>query len=300
MGPQGQQGLQGETGTCPASCESIPGAPGTQGPPGPVGARGLPGVQGPVGLKGFRGDKGDLGTPGEPGLNGQKGDQGEQGVCECTDGADGTDGRAGEKGEKGDKGDTGTQGIQGPLGLKGNHGDMGLMGPPGPCTPTIQSAFSACLNQSFPAPNWPVSFSHILTNQQGHFDPKMSIYTAPVNGTYVFSFHLATADKPLKVGLFRNFYPVVRVTEASSLATTSQTVVLHLSMGERVWLQVKDATTNGMFVDSEISSTFSGYLLHPDSCDVPFGRHHHFLLRAYPQGGFGWDGPQVNTTSSPN
>lgn len=299
MGPPGSQGPQGETGTCPASCESVPGAPGTQGPPGPVGARGLPGVQGVVGPKGVKGDMGDLGFPGQPGLNGQKGDQGEQGICECTDGADGTDGRPGDKGSKGEKGNTGSQGVQGIVGLKGNQGDMGLMGPPGPCSPAIQSAFSACLNQSFPAQNWPVSFPHILTNMQGHFNPSIGIYTAPVNGTYIFSFHLATAEKPLKVGLFRNFYPVVKTTETSTQATTSQTVVLHLTMGDRVWLQVKDITTNGMFADSESTSTFSGYLLHPDSCDVPIGRHH-FFMKAFPDSGFGWDGPQVNATLSPN
>lgn len=251
---------------------------------------------GPMGLKG---DKGDLGKPGSPGLNGEKGDQGEQGVCECTDGADGANGSPGEKGAKGDKGDTGAQGIQGPMGLKGNHGDMGLMGPPGPCSPAIQSAFSACLNQSFPPQNWPVSFPHVLSNQQGHFNPTVGIYTAPVNGTYVFSFHLAAAQKPLKVGLFHNFYPKVRTTQGSIPATTSQTAVLHLTMGDRVWLQVKDSDTNGMYTDIENSSTFSGYLLNPDSCELPFGRH--LIPPPLPTGGFSWEGPKgsASTTSPP-
>uniref|UniRef100_A0A3Q2NN71 Collagen alpha-1(X) chain-like n=1 Tax=Fundulus heteroclitus TaxID=8078 RepID=A0A3Q2NN71_FUNHE len=262
---------QGETGMCPASCESVPGAPGLQGPPGPAG--------------GGQGDKGDTGVAGEPGSNGQKGDQGEQGICECTDGADGANG-----------GETGAQGIQGPVGLKGDHGVMGLMGPPGPCSPAIQSAFTACLNESFPRENWPVLFNDVLTNQQRHFDPTMGMYTAPVNGTYVFSFHLATRQKPLKVGLFRNFYPVVRVTEASSQATASHTAVLHLAMGDQVWLQVKDSLTNGMFTDGESKSTFSGYLLHPDSCDAAFGR---LFIKPRPTGGFSWDGPGGHTTASP-
>uniref|UniRef100_A0A3B3TYZ6 C1q domain-containing protein n=1 Tax=Poecilia latipinna TaxID=48699 RepID=A0A3B3TYZ6_9TELE len=226
---------------------------------------GSPGRDGHLPPTGVKGDKGDTGVAGQPGANGQKGDQGEQGICECTDGADGANGAPGEKGSKGDKGDSGAQGIQGPIGLKGAQGNMGLMGPPGPCSPAIQSAFSACINQSFPAANWPVPFPDILTNEQRHFDPNMGMYTAPVNGTYVFSFHLATNQKPLKVGLFRNFYPVARVTEASSLATASHTVVLHLSSRDQVWLQVKDSLTNGMFTDSESKSTFSGYLLYPDS-----------------------------------
>uniref|UniRef100_A0A8C4HHZ5 C1q domain-containing protein n=1 Tax=Dicentrarchus labrax TaxID=13489 RepID=A0A8C4HHZ5_DICLA len=232
----------------------VQGPPGLQGTPGPAGARGLPGVEGPMGPKGLKGDKGDLGRTGDPGLNGQKGDQGEQGVCECTDGADGNDGRPGENGAKGDKGDTGPMGIQGPMGLKGNMGNMGLTGQPGPCTSAIQSAFSACINQSFPMENLPVPFQHIFTNKQGHFNPSSGIYTAPVNGTYVFSFHLAVADKTLKVGLFHNFYPVVKSTETTDHSTTSQTVVLHLKMGDRVWLQVKDGTTNGMYTDRESST----------------------------------------------
>uniref|UniRef100_A0A3P9N6U6 Collagen alpha-1(X) chain-like n=1 Tax=Poecilia reticulata TaxID=8081 RepID=A0A3P9N6U6_POERE len=193
------------------------------------GAPGLPGSPGPAGARatGGKGDKGDIGVAGQPG----------------------------------DKGDSGAQGIQGPLGVKGDQGNMGFMGPPGPCSPAIQSAFSASINQSFPAANWPVPFRDVLTNEQMHFDPNMGMYTAPINGTYVFSFHLATNQKPLKVGLFRNFYPVARVTEASSQTTASHTVVLHLSSRDQVWLQVKDSLTNGMFTDSESKSTFSGYLL---------------------------------------
>lgn len=298
IGPAGSQGPQGEVGTCPASCESVQGPSGSQGTPGPAGTRGLPGVQGSMGPKGFRGNKGDLGRPGDPGLNGQKGDQGDQGVCECTDGADGNDGRLGEKGAKGDKGDTGAEGVQGPTGLKGNMGDLGHDGPPGPCSPAIQAAFSACINQSFPAQNLPVPFPHVLTNRQGHFNPLMGIYTAPVNGTYVFSFHLAVSGRTLKVGLFRNFYPVVRATEGADHSTTSQTIILHLTRGDRVWLQVKDTITNGMYTDSESSSTFSGYLLHPDSCKMPAGRLF-FPIITTPEHNYSWDGPTGNTTPSP-
>ncbi|KAF7221863.1 inner ear-specific collagen [Nothobranchius furzeri] len=268
-GPPGAQGPQGEMGVCPAICQSIPGAPGTQGPPGPVGARGLPGVTGSVGPKGGQGDKGDTGLPGSPGLNGTKGDQGAQGICRCTNG---TDGLPGAKGSKGDKGDQGVQGTQGLTGSKGDQGNMGMMGPPGPCSPAIQSAFSAAINQSFPLPNWPVAFSQVISNQQGHFNPSLGMYTAPVNGTYSFSFSLAVANKPLKAGLFLNFMPIVKVTETSNLATVSQSIVLHLAMGDRVWMQVKDVTTNGMYMDTESTSSFTGYLLHPDSCELPMSR----------------------------
>ncbi len=235
---------------------------------------------------------------GDPGLDGPKGDQGEQGVCNCTDGEPGDDGKPGEKGAKGYKGDTGAQGIQGPLGPKGDQGNMGLMGPPGPCSPAIQSAFSASINQSFPIHNLPVPFVNVLTNQQGHFNPAKGIYTAPVNGTYVFSLHLAVADRTLKVGLYVNFFPLVRSTETTDQSTTSQTLVLHLNMGDRVWLQVKNNVTNGMYTNSESSSTFSGYLLHPDSCEMPLGRYHLMpdLTDDMPE--YSWDGPKGTTTTT--
>ncbi|XP_062260612.1 inner ear-specific collagen-like [Platichthys flesus] len=298
IGPPGTLGPQGETGTCPASCDSGQGTQGPQGPPGPAGARGLPGVEGVAGPKGFKGDNGVLGKPGEPGLNGQKGDQGDQGVCECTDGMNGTDGRPGEKGNKGNKGDTGVQGAMGPIGPKGDHGINGFNGPPGPCSIAIQSAFSASVIQSSPIPDWPIPFPRVLLNWFGHFDPLSGIYTAPVNGTYVFSFHLVVSFRTLKVGLFHNFYPVVKTTETRNQATASQSVVRHLTQGDQVWLQVKNNNTNGIYTDSESSSTFSGYLLHPDSCEMPFLRG--FLPDEKKENGqFGWDGPP-NTTTPPH
>ncbi|CAJ1073063.1 inner ear-specific collagen-like [Xyrichtys novacula] len=271
-GPQGEQGPPGETGTCPASCETVQGPAGPQGVPGPAGGRGLPGVKGSQGLKGVKGDKGDIGTAGNPGMDGQKGDQGEQGVCECTDGMNGTDGHPGEMGAKGDKGDPGAQGEQGPMGLQGDMGMMGHMGPPGPCTPTIQSAFCASLNESYPMHNYPVPFPNVIYNRQDHFNPNMGMYTAPVNGTYVFSFHLSVNTRTLKVGLFLKHYPMVINTVTIRQTTTSQTVILHLAARDKVWLQVKDGTTNGMYTDTESSSTFCGYLLYPDTCEWPLNR----------------------------
>ncbi|XP_026169525.1 otolin-1 isoform X2 [Mastacembelus armatus] len=295
LGPPGAQGPQGETGTCPASCNSVQGPPGVQGLPGPAGARGLPGVEGPLGSKGVKGEKGDLGRPGDPGLTGLKGDQGEKGICNCTNGVNGTDGRPGEKGTKGDKGDTGVQGLQGPVGPKGNQGDIGLIGPPGSCSPAIQSAFSASIIEPYPTENLPIPFPRIISNLQGHFNPLIGIYTAPVNGTYVFSFYLSVAFRPLKVGLFHNLYPVIRITEATITGSiASHSVVLHLIAGDRVWLQVKNSLTNGIYTDSESSCTFSGYLLYPDTCDLAIGRNS-FNLREYHNGDFSWDGPPEPT-----
>lgn len=228
-----------------------------------------------------------MGDPGAPGPVGGKGEPGPEGECNCSDGEDGSPGPKGDKGDKGIQGDMGTAGQTGPQGDKGDMGVMGMMGPPGPCMPNIQSAFSAGLTTSYPPPNAPVVFDNVLYNIQGSYDPTRGLYTAPINGTYVFSFHLTVHDRVLKVGLFHNFMPVVKMTDPSVLGSASHTVVLHLAQGDMVWLQVRDNLTNGIYAGSEASSTFSGFLLHPDTCEMAFLRGN--IPPVFPpEGGYSW------------
>ncbi|XP_041665163.1 inner ear-specific collagen [Cheilinus undulatus] len=265
QGHPGEQGPKGDDGVCPESCDPssvLPGPPGLSGPSGP---RGHPGSPGLMGSKGVKGDEGVQGVPGVPGSMGRKGEPGPPGECNCTEGEKGAPGSKGDQGNQGDQGQVGAQGQTGP---QGDTGPMGLQGPPGPCMPLIQSAFSAKLESSYPAPGGPVVFSEVLYNHQGSYDPQSGLYSAPINGTYVFSFHLTVFERVLKVGLFHNFRPVVITTDPKVLGTTSHSVVLHLAQGDLVWIQVKDSVTNGMYAGPESCSTFSGFLLRPDSCDL--------------------------------
>lgn len=289
VGLQGDPGPRGDDGVCPDNCKSIPGTQGPTGLIGPAGSRGLPGTPGMPGPKGVMGEMGEFGPPGVPGSVGEKGELGPQGECRCIDGANGHKGEKGDTGVKGDVGPMGTVGQRGPQGIKGDMGHIGMMGPPGPCMPAIQSAFAAGLTTSFPSPNTPVVFSYVFYNIQQNYNPSTGIYIAPINGTYVFSYHVTVFDKVLKIGLFRNFMPVIKTTEASQLATTSQSVVLHLLRGDWVWIQVKDMVTNGMYVSNEASSVFSGFLLHPDSCDLALLRSP-MPLKKVPDDGYTWGG----------
>ncbi|KAK2868241.1 hypothetical protein Q7C36_000112 [Tachysurus vachellii] len=271
-GMPGESGPPGPPGDCASTCGSVSGSPGEVGLPGTVGPRGLPGSSGEPGPKGEKGDQGEIGKPGVPGFNGLKGDQGKQGVCNCTDGAKGENGIAGPPGLKGEKGNAGSQGLEGVSGPKGVKGEMGVTGLPGPCSPAIQSGFSARLAITYPSPDSPVPFSMVIYNIENHYNPIAGVYKAPVNGTYSFSYNLCVFNKVLKVGLFQNFVPVVKSTGPINLAMVSQAVLLHLKMGDEVWIQVKDLSSNGFCTGSEASSTFTGYLLYPDSCDVPLSR----------------------------
>ncbi len=271
-GALGEQGPKGDEGQCPETCEPLPGPAGEPGLPGPAGTRGLPGLNGDAGPKGMKGDLGVAGVPGVPGVPGEKGGQGPEGLCNCTDGATGAQGQTGEKGEKGDQGLTGSVGQTGATGPKGDQGDMGMTGIPGPCSPTVQSAFTAALLTSYPPPSRPVPFKRIINNINQHYNPDNGVYTVPVNGTYVFSYHLQVSGRMLKVGLFHNFEAVVRTTTPVEMNTASQQVVMSLHQGDWVWLQVKDTSSNGMYTSSEVSSTFSGFLLYADKCDDMFGR----------------------------
>uniref|UniRef100_A0A8C2HIF5 C1q domain-containing protein n=1 Tax=Cyprinus carpio TaxID=7962 RepID=A0A8C2HIF5_CYPCA len=215
-GPMGEQGPKGEDGQCPETCVPIPGPAGEPGLPGPVGARGLPGLNGNPGPKGLKGDPGVAGELGVPGVPGKKGDQGPQGLCNCQDGAPG--------------GPTGLMGQTGATGPKGGQGDMGMPGMPGPCSR-------------------PVPFKRVIHNVNLHFNPDNGVYTAPVNGTYVFSYHLQVSTRILKVGLFHNFEAIVRTTTPVEMNIASQQTMLSLNQGDWVWLQVKDTSNNGMFTD---------------------------------------------------
>uniref|UniRef100_A0A673MAW4 C1q domain-containing protein n=1 Tax=Sinocyclocheilus rhinocerous TaxID=307959 RepID=A0A673MAW4_9TELE len=142
-------------------------------------------------------------------------------------GVSGPKGDLGPKGMKGDPGVVGERGLPGgttgATGPKGDQGDMGMT----------------------------VPFKRVIYNLNLHYNPDNGVYTAPVNGTYVFSYHLQVSTRMLKVGLFHNFEAVVRTTTPVEMNTASQQVVLSLSQGDWVWVQVKDITTNGMYTGSE-------------------------------------------------
>ncbi|XP_055502089.1 LOW QUALITY PROTEIN: complement C1q and tumor necrosis factor-related protein 9-like [Leucoraja erinacea] len=270
-GLPGAKGSSGVPGQCPAECQSIKGDPGQKGDTGSSGPKGDMGEVGLSGQPGLKGETGSTGFKGDTGVEGVKGSKGELGSCDCVDGVKGEPGSTGPTGPggiKGDQGPAGEEGKTGEKGARGEQGNEGEEGPPGPCAPTIQSAFSAGRNveDGLPNPFFPIPFTVIFYNRQGHFNPTVGVYIAPVNGTYEFSYHLSIQTNPIKLGLFKNRKLVIKTSSKATQGQASQTVILHLTARDKIWLQVKDSSFNGVSADQDTDSTFSGFLLYPDSC----------------------------------
>ncbi|XP_004713522.1 adiponectin [Echinops telfairi] len=200
------------------------------------------------------------GVPGYPGHNG-------------TPGRDGRDGTPGEKGEKGEpgvigpKGDTGNgAGIEGPRGFPGNPGRKGE---PGEGAYVYRSAFSVGLDARVTIPNVPIRFTKIFYNQQNHYDGSTGKFHCNIPGLYYFSYHITVYLKDVKLSLFKNDKAVLFTYDQyqdKNVDQASGSVLLHLAVGDQVWLQVYgDGENNGLYADNINDSTFTGFLLYHDT-----------------------------------
>ncbi|XP_015341033.1 complement C1q subcomponent subunit C [Marmota marmota marmota] len=215
------------------SCYGIPGMPG------------LPGAPGKDGHDGLQGPKGEPGIPAIPGTRGPKGQKGEPGP-------------AGYPGKNGPMGPPGVPGDRGPSGLPGEPGEEGRY------KQKHQSVFTVTRQTSqYPAANGLVRFNTVVTNPQGDYDTGTGKFTCKVPGLYYFVYHTShTAN--LCVVLYRSGVKVTTFCDhmSNSKQVSSGGVLLHLQVGEEVWLAVNDY--NGLVGTEGSDSVFSGFLLFPD------------------------------------
>ncbi|XP_029955678.1 complement C1q and tumor necrosis factor-related protein 9A [Salarias fasciatus] len=265
-GNDGQKGEKGEFGAIgPAGLKGKRGENGERGPPGKMGPQG---VQGPVGLKGSKGElglpgpQGPVGDAGPAGPQGEKGDvglRGDRGI----QGPLGPPGRPGPKGEIGVPGHKGNIGYRGERGARGEKGDQGDKGD----APVIsKSAFSVGLtaHTKLPAANAPIRFDKIIYNEQNHFDPATGRFTCAAAGAYFFTYHITVFSRNVKVALVKNGAKIIHTTDnyQSSEDQAAGGAVLHLEVGDKVWLQVAGGELfNGLFADEDDDTTFSGFLI---------------------------------------
>ncbi|KAK7945664.1 hypothetical protein WMY93_001392 [Mugilogobius chulae] len=267
-GEKGEAGLTGLPGP-----EGLPGANGLNGDIGDPGPKGEKGERGTIGLKGDPGERGDPGLNGTKGLTGQdgpmgppgltgakglKGDQGPKGECLLGDkgpkgdvGAPGPPGARGEvglngtEGLKGDKGDPGPPGPKGDVGARGPPGSPGGRGMPGLRGRGESKVVGLFPSRSFPPPGLPVKFDKVFYNGRATgTQPSASLMSPTLGSTFSHTTLQSETD------LF----------ELPWWSTLSQ--------GDQVWLEtLRD--WNGVYSSSEDDSTFSGFLLYPDSKDKP-------------------------------
>ncbi|KAM4533498.1 complement C1q and tumor necrosis factor-related protein 9A [Odontesthes bonariensis] len=251
IGPTGPKGKRGDNGD--------QGLPGKMGPQGVQGPTGLKGNKGELGLPGPQGPKGDFGPPGPEGSKGEIGLRGDRGI----QGPQGPPGKPGPKGEIGVPGHKGNIGYRGDRGARGERGDKGEKGD----TPVIpKSAFCVGLTAQtkLPAANAPIRFDKIIYNGQNHYSPQTGRFTSSVAGAYFFNYHITVFSRNVKVALMKNGAKIIHTTDnyQSSEDQAAGGAVLHLEVGDKVWLQVAGGELfNGLFADEDDDTTFCGFII---------------------------------------
>ncbi|XP_075066616.1 caprin-2 [Mixophyes fleayi] len=137
-----------------------------------------------------------------------------------------------------------------------------------PLPQQIRVAFSAARTSNF-APgtlDQPIVFDLLLNNLGDTFDFQIGRFMCPVNGTYVFIFHMLklAVNVPLYVNLMKNDEVMVSAYAndgAPDHETASNHAVLQLFQGDQIWLRLHRGAIYG---SSWKYSTFSGYLLYQD------------------------------------
>ncbi|KAM4606097.1 complement C1q and tumor necrosis factor-related protein 9A [Polymixia lowei] len=251
VGPLGTKGKRGDNGE--------KGAPGKMGPQGVQGPVGLKGNKGELGLPGPRGPKGEIGPSGPEGPKGEIGPRGDRGI----QGPLGPPGRPGPKGDIGGPGHKGSIGYRGERGSRGESGDKGQKGD---TFIMAKSAFSVGLTEQtkLPPANVPIRFDKIIYNQQNHYDPVTGRFTCSTAGAYYFTYHITVFSRNVKVALTKNGVRIIHTMDnyQSSEDQAAGGAVLHLEVGDKVWLQVAGGELfNGLFADEDDDSTFSGFLI---------------------------------------
>ncbi|XP_048863596.1 caprin-2 isoform X2 [Brienomyrus brachyistius] len=132
----------------------------------------------------------------------------------------------------------------------------------------MRVAFSAACTANFvpSSLDQPIIFDVLHCNLGEAFDMHVGRFSCPVNGTYVFIFHILklAIDVPLYVNLMKNDEVMVSAYAndcAPDHEMASNQAVLQLFQGDQVWLQLH---RGAIYSSSWKYSTFSGFLLYQD------------------------------------
>ncbi|XP_077565282.1 caprin-2 [Stigmatopora nigra] len=137
-----------------------------------------------------------------------------------------------------------------------------------PLTQPLRVAFTATRTANFAPGNLdqPIVFDQLLSNFGEMFDTRIGYFTCPVNGYYVFMFHILklAGNVPLYINLMCNQEVIVSAyanDAAPDHVTASNHAILPLFQGDQVWLRLHRGAIYG---STWKYSTFSGFLLYQD------------------------------------
>ncbi|CAB1445413.1 unnamed protein product [Pleuronectes platessa] len=137
-----------------------------------------------------------------------------------------------------------------------------------PLSQPLQVAFTASRTDNFAPCNLdqPIVFDQLHSNLGEMYDTRVGRFTCPVNGTYVFIFHILklAITVPLYINLMRNEDVMVSAYAndgAPDHETASNHAILPLFQGDQVWLRLHRGAIYG---STWKYSTFSGFLLYQE------------------------------------
>ncbi|XP_037315523.2 caprin-2 isoform X2 [Pungitius pungitius] len=137
-----------------------------------------------------------------------------------------------------------------------------------PLSQPLRVAFNASRTVNFAPGNLdqPIVFDQLHTNLGEMYDTHIGRFTCPVDGTYVFIFHILklAINVPLYINLMRNEEVMVSAYAndgAPDHETASNHAILPLFQGDQVWLRLHRGAIYG---STWKYSTFSGFLLYQD------------------------------------
>ncbi|XP_051911798.1 caprin-2 [Hippocampus zosterae] len=137
-----------------------------------------------------------------------------------------------------------------------------------PFSQPLKVAFTASRTVNFAPGNLdqPIVFDQLHSNLGEMFDTHIGRFTCPVNGTYVFMFHILklAINVPLYINLMCNEEVMVSAYAndgAPDHETASNHAILPLFQGDQVWLRLHRGAIYG---STWKYSTFSGFLLYQD------------------------------------
>ncbi|XP_061921591.1 caprin-2 isoform X1 [Entelurus aequoreus] len=137
-----------------------------------------------------------------------------------------------------------------------------------PVSQPLRVAFTASRTANYAPGNLdqPIIFDQLHTNLGEMYDSRIGRFTCPVNGTYVFIFHILklAINVPLYINLMCNEEVMVSAYAndgAPDHETASNHAILPLFQGDQVWLRLHRGAIYG---STWKYSTFSGFLLYHD------------------------------------